>query len=658
MLPPSDPVTSPGGNAAAEPALTADAVEAQLLKISGSTAFRASRRRRELLSWLVRRTHSSRDAAPKEHEIGIAVFGKPESWDPRLDSAVRVEFNRLRNRLAEYYESEGKDDAVRIEFPHRGYAPVINTRANGTAEPAFEQILSIAAPAEADSVPTLAPFDTSPRQSAQRRFPVGRAFWAASAALLLAGAIFAGFRLHLAATGQTHGSKSLAVLPFSRNPADAGDQYLSDGVTEEISGKLATSDTLRVAGRESAFRFREAALPVNQIARALGVDAVVRGSFQKNGDLISVRAHLFLGSDGAEIWSGSYERTAADLSETEDDIAHAIASALGSRIATPRDAPLALDGEVHDRYLLGVYETQKMTPDSLVRAMSIFNAILRVAPRYALSYQALGRVHLNLAGMGAPHASEEMRKAKTGLEQAVSLDPSLSGAHADLAYVNYVLDWNWPAAEQHFREAIRLSPGGDVHEMYGFALMTRGHFDEANSHFRAAIERDPLNSMMRLNFATVLNEEGRFDEAMQQVRFCLDRDPGWFPGHLLAGYTAIYSHHPEQALAYLEGPRKLAPGNPLVLAALAGAYAEMGQRSKALSLLAKIQASPQPAEYSRYFMAMVEGLLADAPQVFYWLTRSAELHEQQILYIRVEPLLATFRADPRMVSLERRIGLL
>jgi TolB-like protein/Tfp pilus assembly protein PilF len=622
-------------------------VEERLEKVLSSSMFHGSRRRRDLLKWSVERVLAGDESPVKEHQIGIEVFGKAESWDPRVDPVVRVEFNRLRQKLREYYDSDdGKDELVVIEFPPRSYVPIFRQRTPAAASeiPAIEVAETAA---DSPAVPPVPPQTIAPARASRRLF------WPVLGAMAV-GAVWAGTALWRSAAFSPP-ILSVAVLPFAQTAPGGGDDYLGYGFAGEITGKLTSGTALRVAASATAAPFRSRQKDVRPIGAALQVGAVVKGTISRTGSGVHVTVQVDRASDGAQLWAGSYDREMKDVVRLENQVANSVATALKAKFELPKEPeePVALNGSLHDEYLRGVYEIQKSTPESLQRAREIFERIVSKAPRFPPPYMLLGRVHLDLAAFGA--AKEEMTNAKTSLERAVELDPAAGQAYADLAYVNYVLDWNWDMAETHFRQAISLGSSANVQVMYGFGLMTRGRFAEADTHFRAAIERDPLNDVTRLNYMSVLNEEGRSDEAVKQVQFCLDRNPHWFLAELFAGYTAIYRHRPEEALASLAQAGKQAPGNSLVLAATAAAWAELGRTAEAEALVQRIERGGPG--YTRYLLAMVEGLEGNSDRVFYWLEQSAELREQQALYIKVEPLLEPYRNDPRMIALERRIGL-
>ena len=618
-----------------------DGVEAQLQRILASAGFRNSQRRSDLLRWLVTRVLLEGDSKTvKEHLVGMAVFGKSESWDPRIDPVVRVEFNRVRQKLREFYEHEGKEDPILIEFSSRGYVPVFTQRmASPVPEP------------EALTEQPAVPVRAGHRLRRTR-------FWAAAAAILLtASGAFALWNLRFREPQPP--LSAIAVLPFLDLSADHQDEYLSDGFTDELTNTLASLRGLDVVARTSAFQFKGKSIDVREIGRFLHVGTILEGSILRGGTSIRVVAQLNRASDGMHLWAATYDREVKDILRVQDEITASIAEALRVQLAGGALPSVFEPGEeAHDQFLHGIYERNKVTPESLRKAVGYFEYAIRLSPRYARAYAELGAVYFARASYAGLDQQEELRKAKTYLEDGVALDPNLGWAESNLAWVNYVLNWDWRGAEMLFHRALRATSDSATRSTWGGALMTRGRFAESQAQFREAIARDPLNLAVRINFAVALIEEGDSAAADEQLRICFERVPGWFPAHLIAAYNAIYKNQPASALDHLNKASDAVPLSPLILPAQAAALILSNKRADALALLKNIESQGPKAGFVCEHLAIVHAILGDADGVFRWLEQSAEAHEQQILYIRVDPILARYRSDPRMIALERRVGLL
>jgi TolB-like protein/tetratricopeptide (TPR) repeat protein len=613
------------------PSISREEVEAQLSTVLAGSGFRNSQRRSSLLRWLV--CHAlDRNAQPvKEYEIGVAVFEKPESWDPQTDSAVRVEVNRVRGKLREYYENEGQQDEIRIDFPARGYVLAFHRRP--AAIPPVDAVdpIALPEPAPPESVP------------ARRRVSLR---WIAMAAIALLAVFAVGARFLPGRSAPP--LTSVAILPFLDLSPNHQDEYLSDGFTDELTNTLALLQGLRVVARTSAFQFKGKSVDVRDIGRQLGVGAVVEGSVLRSGNDIRVVAQLNRTSDGMHLWAATYDREVKDLLRVQDEIAQSIAESL--RVELTSSGPGGAPGqsfdpgqEAHDLYLRGVYEDRKTTPASLRLATGYLEKAIGLAPRYAVAYGQLGATYINRASFTALNQTGELRKARRYLEDAVALDPTLGWAEGQLAYLNYVLNWDWRGAEPQFQHALATPEAGSgSRSAWGVALMTRGRFAESQEQFAEAIARDPLNLPLRSNFAVTLAEEGRFADADEQLDFCFRRAPDWSPAHLVAVYNAITARRPSEVLAHLEKAGQAA--NPRLEIFKASAWIEEGRRAEGLALLDRFEDHPVEPGVVLYNLALAYALAGDTGRMFRWLEQSADAREQQILRIKVNPLLARYRA--------------
>ncbi len=315
-----------------------EAIEAQLARILAGNEFRRSERRRALLRWTVNRALDGNEDPIKEYEIGLAVFGKPKSWDPRLDPIVRVEFSRMRQKLREYYAGQGAADPILIEFPFRGYLPVFHAR-----EAAAEQAAGEPAPAT-----------TEPSLWRSR----GTIALALVLALLSGAGIFlASSRLRTAPPLPT-----VAVLPFKDLTPRGQSQYLSNGISEELTDLLAMAPDLRVIARTSAFHFQGKNTDVREIGRELGAGWVIEGSILSEGDRIRVLVELDRTADGARLWKSRYERAAKDLPGIEEEITQAVAGVLQVPLPPRREVAFDPGLDARDEFLKGVDAESKARP--------------------------------------------------------------------------------------------------------------------------------------------------------------------------------------------------------------------------------------------------------------------------------------------------------
>ena len=308
-----------------------DAIRVQLQRILAGEGFKRSERICRFLSYAVERTLKGHGDELKESVLAVEVYDRPPDYNPKIDPIVRNDARRLRAKLREYYETEGSSDPVIIEIPKGSYLPVFREREGlppeSTASPwSVRRVLKI----------------LSPRQ----------VIAAGAAALLVVGlALYWAGRQRGPLSGS---SVSIAVLPFISLDPDAGSEYLSDGLTEDLINALANVDSLRVPARTSAFAFKGKRLDIRDIGARLNVDMVLEGSVRKEGNQLRVTAQLSKVADGYQVWSANYDREFKDALHIENEIAEAIATTLRFKIAN-NGAGQTSDPEAHNLYLQGHY---------------------------------------------------------------------------------------------------------------------------------------------------------------------------------------------------------------------------------------------------------------------------------------------------------------
>lgn len=396
------------------------AVRGQLDRILKSSAFANAQRRRRFLEYVVGETLAGRADRLKGYSIAREVFDRPQDFDPNVDPIVRIEAGRLRDKLREFYDGEGRDDPVRIELPKGGYAPAIEFR----------------------EVPP------SPVAQPPAASPDGRASWPAGAAAALALiatlAVAVAWQWSPQPTAPASGRPSIAVLPFDNIGGDAKWQRLADGVTEDIITDLAHHKNLDVIARNSTAVYKGKPLDVREIGRALNVKYVLEGSIQPISERIRVTAQLIEASSGSHVWSERYDRPLDDVFAVQSEVTQRIAATLGSyggaiaeaeRRLIRRKPPASLTA--FDTYLLGLEAKHKVTKDSLFEAERLLNHALELDPQLARAHVALVDTQFYLIDLGlAPSVDAAIAKLIASAERAVALDPNDGKAHAALGIAN------------------------------------------------------------------------------------------------------------------------------------------------------------------------------------------------------------------------------
>lgn len=637
---PSMPGITENRAASRAPESRMEEIRAYVGELLGKPAFARSGRRGQLLQYLVQHTLAGDVGEINEYTIGLEVFDKPTSFDPRIESVVRTEFSRLRQKLKDYYGEEGRGDRIAIEFPPRSYAATFTF-----CEPA--------AGVEGTSAPQLVP-----AAPAKPRFSM----WApatALAAVVVVGTLagYALWKRHALLVTTAEPIHAIVVLPFENYSSNHQDEYLADGMTEELTNDLAQWRDLRVVARTSAFAFKGRGEDVRKIGQVLNVDAVLEGSFTKEGDRIRITAQLNRTADGYHLWSHAYETQSNDLLALQEEIANAITAAIRTVRGGGRPPAIHMatgNPEAEDLYLQGMYQAYQVTPASTQKAADLFEEAIAKDPSFARAYYGAAMAEQNLVSTTAISAEEGIPKARAAAQKAVELDPTLSAAWGLLGATSYTWDWNWERAEEDFRHALELGAGPGIRENYGWGLATRGRFAEAHEQLRLAAQQDPLAATPAFNECFVYYFERNIDGQKAAVRAMLRVAPHFYGAHAMNQTIALEQKDCARTQQEAEWFRKALPALPVTQSSLFNAAVCRGNRGEALQLAGKMAAAKVPA----YQLAIAWALLGERDKAIAELSRSADAHEGQILYLKYDMSFDGVRADPRYVALEKRVGLI
>ena len=397
------------------------AIREQLVHIINSAPFHQSQRRQRFLEYIVGEMLAGRGDQIKGYNIAVEVLGRSEGFNGGVDPIVRVEAARLRDRLREYYEADGRDDPIRIELPKGSYTPHIEFR----------------------QAPTHDPQPDRPEATAQDR-RLGS----------IQGSI-----------AQLVDRPTLAVLPFVNIGDDPQWARFADGITEDIITDLSHSKDLLVIARNSTAVYKGKPIDIRQIGRDLNVKYVLEGSIQSMGERVRVTAQLIEAASGSHVWSERYDRPVDDLFAVQNDVTQRIAATLGGwqgRVAEAersllrRKSPASLSA--FDSYLLGIEAKHKVTKESLIEAEGLFRKALQLDPQLASAYVGLVDVYAYLMDLGlAPSVEEALSKQMEAGEKAVMLDPDDGKTHYALGLA-YTCHGKPEQALAEFDRAETLAP--------------------------------------------------------------------------------------------------------------------------------------------------------------------------------------------------------
>jgi TolB-like protein/cytochrome c-type biogenesis protein CcmH/NrfG len=491
----------------------------------------------------------------------------------------------------------------------------------------------------------------------------GRGPALASAALVVVAVAGAALMRTRRGPGETAGGpRSLAVLPLKNLSNDAGQEYLADGLTEALITSLGNVGGLRVVGRTSVMRYKDAARPIPEIARELGADLLVEGSALRTGGRVRLSARLVEASGDRQVWERTYDRDVDDTARLPDAVARDVAAA--ARVAltqAQRERLLAarpVDPQAYDAYLRGRYQLARGSLDSNRQAIELFQEALGRDPQYAPSYAHLSSAYNTLASVWAGQPPREMRAlAVAAAEKALAIDPDLSDAHTFLGNAQ-LYDWEFTSAERHFRRALELDPASAAaHGAYATYLIAQDRGEEAVAEARTAQELDVLSVRTRRQVGYALYQSRRYDEAIAHLQGVVATEPkDTFSRWFLGDSYAWKSRHAE-AVAELEQAVALSDRAPALLGMLSEKLVRAGRTGEARSLLAELDQASRTRYVSPAAFIHVHVALGEREQAFRWLEQGFEERINYMIFLNTLEALDPLRSDPRFRHLVQRIGL-
>ena len=597
-------------------------VREHLDKVLASSSFTGAPRMQQLLRFVVEEALEGRAGEIKESVVAVRVFGRRCDFDSHSDSVVRVHATHLRKRLREYYRMEGLGNGMVIELPPGTYAPAFR--------PATALLPAVAV--------------TGPRR---RRWLLPVATLAVLAAVI---ALWTLGRL-------AHDSPtSIAVLPFASLDTAAQDDYLAEGIAEDLMMSLARSPSLRVVARTSAFQFREKNISARSIGHDLGASALLEGSIRGNRDHLKITAQLVNAASGFDLWSETWEGSAGDAPLFEEQIARAVRQTLGKasgKAETPATATrLPLPG-AQEAYWRGRYLLSK-GHETRASSIRFLEEATRADPQYAPAWAGLTTAYATMAFHVEGDIGELTAKARSAGGRALQLDPASAETLASLAVLSYAFDHDWASAERGFERALELNPSyARGHLQYALGLVTRGRFDAALAHIHAARALDPLSYAIGNDLAVALECAGRYDEAIASARQTLRDDPGFVYAHVPLGMGLAMKGESTAAIAEFEPAIRRFGRGAWILGPMSYALARSGRKEEAANIVREIES----ADGVGVQLAHVYAALGDKPHALEGLEHAWAQRTVDLNFMAVDPMLADLRAEPRFLALKRRMGL-
>jgi TolB-like protein len=464
----------------------------------------------------------------------------------------------------------------------------------------------------------------------------------------------------------------VVVLPFANLSGDPAQDYLGDGMTEEIITELAAlaPERLAVIARTTAMHYKGSHKDVAHIGRELGVDYAVEGGVRRAEDRIAVNVQLIQVKDQTHLLAERYDEKLRDMLNTVSEATQAIAGQIGipsvadklrhGRNIRGRTTRKATENfPSYNLYMQGRYHLNKYTPEGIARAKQCFEDAIAQAPEFALAHNSLGEVYWYLGFAGIMPPKEVFSAAVCCALRAIEIDDTLAEAHTLLGMLRKGLNYNWPEAHREMGRALELNPWSPTARLwYAISgLMPLGRIDEAIAEIERALEVDPLSGDMHFWLAFMFDFGRQYDRGMQEAMLLVEHAPSHWFGHFVAGHLYRDMKMYDQATPAFRKAAELGGGIPLLLGWLGQALVLSGNTVEARALLERLHGIASQAYVPPSSFAWIHLALGDIDQAFIWMDRAVDARDHMIIPIKTYPFLDPLRSDPRFRALLRKMNL-
>ena len=455
---------------------------------------------------------------------------------------------------------------------------------------------------------------------------------------------------------------SLAVLPLANLTGDSAQQHLVDGVHDALTAELGRIGRLAVISRTSVMRYRDTELSVPEIARQLGVDAIVEGSVLREGDSLAVTAQLIAASPERQLWADTYRRGVGSVFQITGQVARSIAGEIEIALSPEEETRLTtsrpVDPAAYDAYTLGRFHFEQRSPEGFRMAQRYLQRSIEIDPDFAPAYTALAEAYGSAAFFGLRNPAETMPIVRDLVDRALAIDSSLASGYTTLGAVELYWEWDWDGAEQAARRALAINPSlASAHRQLSEVLAVRGRYREALDAVERGSELERLIPFGAFRPVVVLIYMGDFDEAIQRARTGLTFFSDFWAGHWLLCIALAGKGRFGQAADACEEAAARSGRSAATLGALGYAHASAGRRDAAHRVLRELETRAGTQYVGASNLAMIHAGLGDADRAFEWLERAFEQRDIHLVHVANYPFFRSLHADPRFAGLLRRMGL-
>ncbi|MGH9755266.1 MAG: protein kinase domain-containing protein [Blastocatellia bacterium] len=452
--------------------------------------------------------------------------------------------------------------------------------------------------------------------------------------------------------------ESIAVLPFVTQTDDpqAGSDMaeLGDAITDSIINNLSQLPSLNVRPRVAVQRYKDREVDPQEVADALDVHAVLIGRIVRRGDTVQVDVALVDARENRHLWGDQYNRKISDLLLIQQEIAGNVSDKLRLKLSGEEKRRL----EAQQLYMKGRNAWSKRTADNIQEGAKFFEQAIQLDPSYAAAYAGLADCYSMLVNYSVLPGDEAFPKAKEAAEKALALNENLAEAHAAMAFIYFLWEWNWAEAGREYRRAIELNPNySSARQWYSSLLAAIGQTEEALEEAKEARKLDPFSPIINAHPAWINYLSRNAEGAIREARQTLKLEPNFFPAHryLALGYDLQGKYN--EAVAEFQKVVSLSPRSTLIKSVLGYAYAKAGKREEALRVIDELQRSPGERRVSPFHFALVHIGLGENDRAIELLDKAYDERTERLVWLRADPRFDPLRQDPRFIELLTRMGL-
>lgn len=458
-------------------------------------------------------------------------------------------------------------------------------------------------------------------------------------------------------------TRTIAVLPFVNASSDAENEYLSDGITDELIDALTKVDGLRIASRTSVFALKGKSQDVRAIGALLGASVVLEGSVRKSGDRLRITAQLTSTGDGGLLWSQRYDRKLDDVFAIQDEIARTIVNTLlttsfADLDTLPVPKRYTENVKAYGLYLKGRYAWNKRTQEGVTEAIQYFEQAIEEDPGYPPAYTGLADSYALQIDYRSVPVDEGFRRAEFYARKALQLDEGLAEAHASLAWSLFIHGWDWDGAWREFRRAIELDPRyATAHQWYAFLLASQGRLEEALVEAHTAQELDPASVSVRRSLGWQYYYARRYEQTRYHLTRAIAMNPTAEENYRVLGLALTQAGDLEEAERVLREAVGMQGASSYTTATLGFALARAGKRDEAEALLHELEAASRSDYISPVALSTIHFGLGRLDDALDWAERAYEERRGWLAYLKVNPMFDPVRGDPRYEALVQKMRL-